>query len=170
MSQTCILQNIEQRILEIYAISNSNLPVPYQKSIHLPSHKTRPLFPQSTAQKTISSLPFLGFPGSLPFNLEMQMPLECQTNQRLIKKTTSSLCSDHPTTRPCLSFHNSTPHLTYCCSAHFQSHWQQTCLYGHLALEQKARKKDTLQAILGACNMKSIQQRKKLQETLKQVA
>lgn len=167
MSQTCILQNIEQRILEIHAISNSDLPVPYQKSIHLPSHKTRPLFPQSTARKTISSLPFLGFPGSLPFNLEVQMPLECQTNQRLIKKTTSSLCSDHPSL-PLLSQQH--PHLTYCCSAHFQSHWQQTCLYGHLALEQKARKKDTLQAILGACNMKSIQQRKKLQETLKQVA
>lgn len=62
------------------------------------------------------------------------------------------------------------PALTDCCSVRFLSHWWQTCLYGRLALEQKARKKDALPAILGACNRKNPSAEKYSRKTKKQAA
>ena len=95
----------------------------------------------------------------------------CQKVEHHALKVNEGNCFLIPTpiTIPSSPLYDGVPTLTDCCSAHFLSHWWQTCLYGHLALEQKARKKDALQAILGACNVKVMEQRSALGH-FKQVA
>lgn len=120
--------------------------------VQLLMHKTRLPSPPSTAHQNqlFSCLPLLSSELNI-WHLETETPPETET-QRKPKVKKGSYCPT-PSPFPASSLYDSIPTLTYCCWGHFQSRWWQTCLYGHHVLEQKAHKKDALQAILDACNV-----------------